>query len=312
MRGRFAPSPTGDLHLGNARTALLSWLQVRSAGGRFVMRVEDLDPGRVREEYLESQLLDLRWLGLDWDEGPDVGGDFGPYLQSARQANYEDALQQLSEQGLLYECYCTRKEIAEAANAPHADEEGPAYPGTCSGRPPTGSLGRPAALRFRVPAGEVLFDDALHGTTVSDPAMEVGDFVVRRKDGVAAYQLAVVVDDAAMRISDVLRGADLLSSTARQIPLYQALGLEPPRWTHVPLVLSADGERFSKRSGALSLRELRERRVAPQRVVGWLAATCGLAPRGAELPAAELIGRYDPARLPREDTRVDIPEWLRS
>jgi len=240
-----------------------------------------------------------------------VGGAHAPYVQSQRKEVYDQALADLAARGLLYECYCSRREIAEAANAPHAaDEEGPAYPGTCRvpqpGRPTRG----PCALRLRVPEGEVAFTDAVYGEQLRSPAREVGDFVVRRKDGVAAYQLAVVVDDAAMQITDVLRGADLLSSTARQILLYRALDLPEPRWTHVPLVLDESGERFSKRAGALSLRELREAGAAPEPLVGWLASTCGLARTGEELSARDLVSRYDPARLPRADTPVRIPRWL--
>ncbi|MQA92081.1 MAG: tRNA glutamyl-Q(34) synthetase GluQRS [Gemmatimonas sp.] len=313
LRGRFAPSPTGELHLGNARTALLAWLQVRAAGGQFVLRVEDLDPTRSRREYLEGQLEDLRWLGLDWDEGPDVGGPFGPYLQSRRHELYRSALRSLASQGSLFSCFCSRKEIAAAAAAPHAaDEEGPAYPGTCRDLTPTDRTGsRQAALRFKVPEGQVAFRDGIFGERRYLPAVETGDFVVRRKDGVAAYQLAVVVDDAAMQISDVLRASDLLSSTARQILLYRALGLPEPRWTHVPLLLAADGERLSKRSGALSLRELRERGTRPEILTGWLASTCGLATPGEVISPNDLIRRFGPARLPNDDTRVAIPDWLR-
>ncbi len=309
MRGRFAPSPTGDLHLGNARTALLAWLQARSAAGRFVLRVEDLDAGRVRPDYLEGQLRDLRWLGLDWDEGPDAGGPFAPYLQSERQALYAEALRRLAGRGLLFDCFCSRKEIAAAASAPHGgDDEGPAYPGTCLRLSP-GELERRrgrrgAAVRFRVPPGEVRFRDVLHGEMAFRPAEETGDFVVRRRDGVAAYQLAVVVDDAAMGITDVLRGADLLSSTARQILLYRALGLEPPRWIHVPLLLGPDGERLAKRHGVASLRELRERGVQPERVAGSLAASLGLAEAGGEVVPAELVDRFSIDRLPRESTTL--------
>ncbi|MEW5929756.1 MAG: tRNA glutamyl-Q(34) synthetase GluQRS [Gemmatimonadota bacterium] len=307
VRGRFAPSPTGRLHLGNARTALLAWLHARAAGGRFVMRVEDLDRGRVRPGYMEAQLDDLRWLGLDWDEGPDVGGPHAPYVQSERQADYAAALARLEAAGLLYPCFCSRKEIAAAASAPHGPaDEGPRYPGRCRERPrQPGDEGRAAALRFRVAPGAVGFRDLLQGDVAFDPEAETGDFVVRRKDGVAAYQLAVVVDDAAMGITHVVRGADLLPSTARQLLLYRALGLAPPEFLHVPLMLGPDGERLAKRHGAVSLAELREAGVSPVRATGWLASTCALAEPGEEVEAGGLVGRFAVERLPREATVVD-------
>jgi glutamyl-tRNA synthetase len=314
LRGRFAPSPTGELHLGNARTALLAWLQARAAGGAFVLRVEDLDSGRVRPGYRDAQLADLRWLGLDWDEGPDVGGRFTPYEQSRRQALYDAAIRELTARGLVYPCFCTRKEIAGAASAPHGpQDEGPVYPGTCRGLS-AGEVARRArsraeALRFRVPAGEIRFTDLLQGEQVARPEVETGDFVIRRRDGVAAYQLAVVVDDVAMEITDVVRGADLLSSTARQLLLYSALGKPPPRWIHVPLLLGPDGERLSKRHGATSLAGLRERGVHPAAVVGWLASTCGLAEEGESLLPRDLVDRFSLSRIPLDATRPRVLPW---
>jgi glutamyl-tRNA synthetase len=312
--GRFAPSPTGDFHLGNARTALLAWLQARSAGGRFLVRMEDLDAGRVRPEFYRSQLQDLRWLGLDWDEGPDVGGPHAPYLQSERQDAYEAALDRLAEMGRLYSCFCTRREIASAASAPHmGDDEGPRYPGTCARSDPTElqrRRGRSAALRFRTPERTVEFDDLLQGHIRFSPAAEVGDFVVRRKDGVAAYQLAVVVDDADMEITHVVRGADLMSSTARQILLYEALGLTPPLWVHVPLLLGPDRERLAKRHDAPSIRQLRERGVDPEYLVGWLAASCGILNEARPAPPAELLGSFSVDRLPREATVLPPLPWV--
>lgn len=302
VTGRFAPSPTGDFHAGNARTALLAWLQARAAGGRFLLRMEDLDAGRVRAEYYRSQIEDLRWLGLDWDEGPDVEGPHGPYLQSQREPLYGDALQELSRQGLLYECFCSRREIAAAALAPHAGgDEGPRYPGTCRrtdpGRLEDRRAGRDAALRFRTPAGPIRVQDLVHGEVVADPSAEVGDFVVRRRDGVAAYQLAVTVDDAAMGVTHVVRGADLLPSTARQILLYSALGATAPVWIHVPLMLGADGERLAKRHDAPTVRELRESGMAAPRVVGWLAASCGLVDPGMEAMPSDLISEFEISAL---------------
>jgi glutamyl-tRNA synthetase len=301
MRGRFAPSPTGDLHLGNARTALLAWLQVRAAGGTLVMRVEDIDPGRSRPELIGQQFEDLRWLGLDWDEGPDVGGPHAPYLQSGRRDLYDAALHRLRAEGRLFACTCSRKDIAAASSAPHAaDEEGPRYPGFCRHRPGDPNAAAPAALRFRVPAAPVCFEDRVQGRRCIDLEECGGDFVVRRKDGVAAYQLAVVVDDAAMGITDVLRGADLLISTARQILLHQALGATTPRWAHVPLLLGPDGERLSKRHGSVTIRGIREAGARPQEVIGWLAWSCGLADQPREAAAAELVSSFDPALIPPE------------
>jgi glutamyl-tRNA synthetase len=304
VRGRFAPSPTGELHLGNLRTALLAWLQVRAAGGVFVLRVEDLDVGRVRPGLMETQLADLRWLGLDWDEGPDVGGPFGPYLQSQRTERYEAALTRLEDQRLLFGCRCSRRDIAAASSAPHGPaEEGPRYPGLCRRASPDRTQGS-TALRFRVEPGLVEFEDLLHGRVTAEPQRETGDFVVRRKDGVAAYQLAVVVDDAAMEITHVLRGADLLSSTARQILLYRALRLPEPAWLHVPLMLGPDGHRLAKRHGAVTLEEARQAGLTPEVVVGWLAWTCGLAAEGEECAPADLLDRFSLSRIPREPTIV--------
>jgi glutamyl-tRNA synthetase len=270
------------------------------------MRVEDLDPGRVRAGVMETQLAELRWLGLDWDEGPDVGGTFGPYLQSERKDRYRAALETLAGAGLLYACGCSRREIAAAASAPHAGEEGPRYPGTCGARAvaPGALPGAGVALRFRVPPGPVAFEDELQGTQCFAPAGECGDFVVRRRDGVAAYQLAVIVDDAAMRITHVVRGSDLLASTARQLLLYRALGLASPAWLHVPLLLDAEGERFAKRRAGTTLAALRDAGVSPRRVVGWLAATCGLAEPDERLAPADLLPRFAVDVLPRGDTRL--------
>jgi len=302
-RGRFAPTPTGPLHLGNARTALLSWLAARAAGGRWLMRVEDLDRARVRPG-LEARILDeLRWLGLDWDEGPDVGGDAGPYRQSERLPRYDAALARLREAGLAYPCFCSRAEIARAAEAPHASDEGPRYPGTCArldaGEVARRSASRRPAWRLRARPGAARFEDGVHGAQAVDVAAEVGDFVVARADGVPAYQLAVVVDDGAMGVTDVVRGDDLLSSTGRQLLLFEALGLPAPRFAHVPLVVGEDGERLAKRHGALSLGELRERGADPRAVTGLLAALSGLVPPGAVVTPAELVRGFDLARLPR-------------
>lgn len=314
LTGRFAPSPTGELHLGNARTALLAWLHARAAGGTFILRMEDLDAGRVRDEFYETQLADLRWMGLDWDEGPDVGGPHAPYLQSRRVQRYREALDRLAAAGSLYPCFCSRREILEAASAPHAgDEEGPRYPGTCLRLDPASARdrarGEPFALRFRTPPGPIGFTDLLQGDLEFDPQREVGDFVVRRKDGVASYQLAVVVDDAAMGVSHVVRGADLLPSTARQILLYRALAISPPAWLHVPLLLGGDGERLAKRHAAPSLRELRESGADPENVAGWLASSAGVVDSVLPRTPAELIPSFSVRRLRRDPTRLGPLPW---
>ncbi|HEX9578846.1 MAG TPA: tRNA glutamyl-Q(34) synthetase GluQRS [Myxococcales bacterium] len=256
QRGRFAPSPTGELHLGNARTALLSWMWARSAGGKYFLRVEDIDLPRVRPGMAQQQMEELRWLGLDWD------GEES--FQSQRTCLYEEALRKLGDN--VYECFCSRAEIAAVASAPHGDE-GPRYPGTCAGltREQRAARRRTRApsLRLRVPPGPVKFHDQILGDQEFDTQALVGDFVLRRADGIFAYQLAVVVDDGAMGITQVLRGADLLSSTPRQILLHRLLGQPEPLWAHVPLVLGPGGERLSKRDRSLSLSALRTRGVNP-------------------------------------------------
>ena len=295
-KGRFAPSPTGELHLGNARTALLSWLWARSLQGAYALRVEDIDTPRVRPGMAEQQLEELRWLGLDWD------GE--PVFQSQRTALYEDALRRLGAN--VYECFCSRAEIAAAASAPQGDE-GPRYPGTCAQLNPQerekrrGS--RTPSLRLRVPPGPVAFHDEIMGEQSFDTQAITGDFVLRRADGLFAYQLAVTVDDGVMGITQVLRGADLLSSTARQILLHRLLGQPEPRWAHVPLVLAGSGERLAKRDKALSLAQLRRRGVDPRRIVAHLARLSGLqAPEACE--PAQLIEGFSLGRIPRDPVRL--------
>jgi glutamyl-tRNA synthetase len=296
-RGRYAPSPTGDLHLGNLRTALLAWLFARCTGGHFVLRVEDLDRPRVRPDATERMLYDLHWLGLDWDEGPDIGGPYAPYTQSERQQIYVAHLQRLQDAGHIYPCYCSRAEIARAASAPHEDE-GPRYPGTC--RNLTGAQRhqheanhRRPSLRFRVDDERIVsFTDLLSGTQQQHVQQTIGDFIVRRSDGIFAYQFAVVVDDALMHINQVVRGADLLQSTARQILLYEALGFPVPTFAHVPLILDKNGKRLSKRSQSEGLEPLRIAEATPAQLVGQLAANCGLVPFSTSITAMELAQQY--------------------
>jgi glutamyl-tRNA synthetase len=286
--GRFAPSPTGTLHLGNLRTALLAWLFARSQGARFLVRMEDLDQGRVRADSAREQLEDLAAIGLDWD---------GEVLwQSARSEAYEAAIGRLRADGGVYECFCTRAEIRAASSAPHGPLPEGAYPGTClrltdAQRRAKRAGGRPPALRLRADAERVAFEDRLLGRI----ELAVDDFVVRRNDGAAAYNLAVMVDDAAQGIGEVVRGADLVDSTPRQILIARRLGLPEPSWAHVPLVLGSDGARLAKRHGSVTLRE-----VAPDAAVRWMARTLGF--EGAET-AAEMLERFDPDALPREPTR---------
>lgn len=296
-RGRYAPSPTGALHLGNLRTALLAWLFVRCEGGHFLLRIEDLDRPRVRPGASEVLLADLRWLGLDWEEGPDVGGPAAPYVQSERTAHYEFFLQRLHKAGLVYPCYCSRADIARVASAPHGNE-GPCYPGTCrqlsrAQRRRHEVLGRRPCLRLRVPAERVItFDDLLAGQSSQHIQHVVGDFILRRADGIFAYQFAVVVDDGLMRINQVVRGSDLLASTARQILLFEALAFPVPAFAHVPLYLDSAGQRLAKREQSAGLQLLRASGASPEHVVGQLAASCGLARPGEALSAGQLVQHY--------------------
>jgi glutamyl-tRNA synthetase len=283
--GRFAPSPTGVLHLGNLRTALLAWLFARSAGARFLVRMEDLDVGRVRPGMAERQLADLAALGLDWD-GEVV-------FQSARTALYAEALDSLVDAGRVYECFCTRAEIRAAVSAPHGPQA--AYPGTClrlsaAERAERRARGREPALRLRADGASVSFVDAVLGPQSG----AVDDFVLRRSDGAFAYNLAVVVDDAAQGVGEVVRGADLVDSTPRQLLLARLLGLAEPTYAHVPLVLGPDGARLAKRHGDVTLEA-----VAPADAVRWMARSLGM--READRAPA-LLEAFDPRTLPREPT----------
>jgi glutamyl/glutaminyl-tRNA synthetase len=267
-RGRIAPSPTGYLHLGHARTFWTAQERARSQGSALILRNEDLDRARCKPEFVSAMIEDLRWFGFNWQEGPDLGGPFAPYNQSERYQLYHDALNRLEEAGFIYPCICSRKDLQSAARAPHADDDNePIYPGTCRALKGSQVDGRKFNWRFRVPDSEtVSFVDANFGPQQFIAGRDFGDFVVWRNDDVPAYQLACVVDDAAMRITEIVRGADLLVSTARQLLLYRALGLTPAEFYHCPLMTDDAGVRLSKRHDPLSLRALRQQGAMPEQL----------------------------------------------
>lgn len=309
-RGRLAPSPTGALHLGNLRTFALAWWSIRKRGGTVVMRIEDLDGPRIKAGAAQQLLADLRWLGFDWDEGGDRGGSFAPYVQSDRSAIYTRALESLQQQGLAYPCICSRREIESALSAPNdVSDEGTRYPGTCAARFSSAeeaiaaAEGREIAWRFRAPDEEIGWVDLVRGPSAHHVQAGVGDFVIWR--GEAAYQLAVVVDDAAMQIDEVLRGDDLFTSTARQLWLYRALRLKPPQFAHVPLVLGPDGRRLAKRHGDTRIATFRERGVRAEQLIGWVAASCGYADASAGCSLQELLPIFDLQRIPKHAVIAD-------
>ena len=306
LRGRFAPSPSGRMHLGNLFAALLAWLSVRRAGGCMVLRMEDLDPDRCRAEYAAQLADDLRWLGLDWDEGWQKGGSHGPYLQSERTERYAAAFRMLEERGLVYPCYCTRAERL-AASAPHRSDGQVVYSGKCRHLTDVerGGLAktRSPAWRLIVPEQDISFTDRLQGVYGENLLRDCGDFILRRSDGVYAYQLAVVCDDGDMEITQVVRGRDLLDSTPRQLYLYELLGLRAPEFYHVPLLCAPDGRRLSKRERDLDMGALRQR-LTPEQLVGLLAFWAGQLDRPEPVTAAELAPRFDWGKVPREDITV--------
>lgn len=294
--GRFAPTPSGVLHLGNLRTALAAWLSVRSRGGRFLLRIEDVDAPRCRPEYEAQQRQDLARLGLAWDDEV--------LRQSERSAAYREALAVLHARGLLYPCACTRRDLQLLASAPHAEEGLRPYPGRCRDR---AWEGFEAALRFRMPEGAVAWEDLLLGPQREDPGALTGDPLLFRRDGCFAYHLAVVVDDGASGVTEVVRGADLRSVTATQIRLQEALGLPRPAYAHLGLVVAPDGTRLGKRAGALGLAELEARGIALSEIVGWLGFSLGCLDRPEPCAATDLIARFDWARVPKGEVRVPEP-----
>ena len=312
VTGRFAPSPSGRIHLGNILCCLLAWLSARQKGGRVILRIEDLDTARCPRRYGEQMCRDIQWLGLDWDEGPVIGGPSGPYEQSRRTALYQAALERLEAQGLVYPCFCTRAEL-HAASAPHREDGQVVYPGTCRGLTAEQAAerarrtGRAPALRLRVPEEEITFIDGHMGEYGEWLPADCGDFLLRRSDGIFAYQLAVVVDDAAMGVTEVVRGADLLASTPRQLLLYRLLRLEAPAFYHFPLLLGSDGQRLSKRNADAGLDTLGERYTASE-ILGKLAYLAGFNPSAEPRSGESLLADFAWEKVPRADIR--IPEGL--
>ncbi len=312
---RLAPSPTGALHLGNARTFLVNWLLARQNGWRIILRIEDIDGPRIKTGAAGQLTEDLGWLGIDWDEGP--------VNQSGRRENYDVALRMLLSNGQAYPCICSRKEVEAAASAPHAEDGSAVYPGTCRNRYTTidaaraAAGGKPPAIRFGVPAGRVVtFVDAVAGPTSFNVAGELGDFVIAKTDGTPAYQLAVVVDDADMNVTDVVRGDDLLDSAPRQMLLYEALGLAGriPTYYHLPLVIGPDGRRLAKRHGDTRLSYYRNLGVPAGRVVALLGKWCGIADTGEHARPIDLAGRFDLQSMSRQPIRFDAADdaWLKA
>ncbi len=307
-RGRFAPSPSGRMHLGNIITALLAWLDVRSVGGVMVLRMEDLDPERCREEYAAQLARDLEWLGLDWDEGYGAGGSHGPYRQSQRDEIYRQHLELLEKKALVYPCWCTRAQRL-AVSAPHPGED--RGDGSCPCRHLSTqqreemslSTGRTPALRAAVPNKTIGFTDGHLGYYEENLVEQCGDFIVCRSDGVSAYQLAVSVDDALMGITRVVRGRDLLPSTPRQIWLHRQLGFEPPKYYHTPLLLAEDGRRLSKRERDLDMGALRER-YSPRELTGYLAFLAGLQENPEPISPQSLTAQFSWNRITRNDTML--------
>ncbi len=313
--GRLAPSPTGALHLGNARSFLLAWLSVRQQGGKLLLRIEDIDSPRVKPWATQATLDDLRWLGIDWDAGPDTpaatnnAGIGLAYVQTQRMERYSQVLRPLIEDQVVYPCVCSRSEVAQAASAPHETLlralEGPIYPGTCRDKPiDTSADGKVErfAWRWKFHPGEAVWQDGLRGTMSARPDQQLGDFVIARGDNTPAYQLAVVVDDHDMQVSEVVRGDDLLCSTYRQLAIIEHLDWPRPNYYHVPLMVGPDGRRLAKRHGDTRLSTYRQQGVTAERLIGFLAWTLNLQSQPNPIQASELIGRLDWKKLSTEPT----------
>lgn len=317
LRVRFAPSPTGKLHLGSARTALFNWMFARGQGGAMVLRVEDTDPARSSRELEDSILDDMRWLGLNWDEGPDVGGPHAPYRQSERGEIYRENARRLQSAGKAYPCYCTQEELEASKQRALAEGRTPIYEGTCRDLSPQQieareAGGRRPALRFRVPPGEVAFQDLLHGFVRLPPGV-LGDFIIVRSDGSAGFNFSVVVDDATMGITHVIRGEDHLTNTARHVLLFDALGYPAPIYLHHSLLMGPDGAKMSKRHGATAVRDYRDMGYLPQTITNYLALLSWSPPEGREvLELEELVRLFDIGDLSASPAVFDRQrlDWL--
>lgn len=308
--GRYAPSPSGRMHLGNLCCCLLAWLSAKSAGGRVVLRIEDLDAERCPRKFADFLEQDLAWLGLSADEGGSHGGPAGSYYQSERSEIYQQYYEKLAAKGLVYPCFCSRSQL-HAASAPHRSDGQVIYAGTCRGLSAQEiaekQKHKAPAWRVQVPDEIIRFTDGHLGEYAEDLAQDCGDFYVRRADGVFAYQLAVVVDDALMGVTQVVRGADLLSSTPRQLWLYRELGLQAPAFYHMPLLLAPDGRRLSKRDGDQSLENLQQR-WEPEQIIGRMAFALGLQDAPVPRTPEELLNGFDWNKIPRQD--IALPEGL--
>lgn len=327
--GRLAPSPTGALHLGNARSFLCAWLSARSEHGAVILRVEDIDSPRVKPWARTATIVDLQWLGLDWDYGPDReppepvgrdrdgihrGGPIGPYVQTERLHVYRPVLERLIAAELVYPCDCSRSEIAASASAPHEALEGPIYPGSCRDRQAADARGLAPdsfAWRFRASSTVRGWNDRLSGHHSANVALQLGDFLVAKGDGTPAYQLAVVIDDFLMGVTEIVRGDDLIPSTFRQLDLLAALQWPAPSYMHLPLMIGPDGRRLAKRHGDTRLSWFRQAGYAAEQIVGYLAWTSGLLPRPTRTNPRELLPRWAPQELSRQPTVVQLAETLR-
>ena len=307
--GRFAPTPSGRIHLGNILCAMLSWLSVRSKQGKYLLRIEDLDAMRCPRSLADQIEEDLQWFGIDWDDGGSAGGE--QWYQSSRTEIYDKYFEVLKDKGLLYPCFCSRAEL-HTAQAPHRSDGTYIYAGTCRNLTPEQiaekSKRRPPAWRVRVPDRVVSFTDGCQGVYTENLAQDCGDFIIRRSDGVYGYQLAVVVDDGEMSVTEVVRGSDLLNSTPRQMYLYEQLGFPIPQFYHMPLLTAPDGRRLSKRDGDLDLGVLRERFGRPEPIVGMLAKAAGLRPTAQPVALHELIADFSWDKIPKQD--IALPEEI--